>query len=102
VLVFLIAHPWFAFFRLRYQSDPYVKFELEQDNMIMDKDFGSRKSSSKAGTFWVRFDAIHSILACYLAVVLTSIVFPFFPLFFFLPNRHRQSRLGRIVHLYLA
>lgn len=28
-------------------SDPYVKFELEQDNMVFDKDFGDQKSSKK-------------------------------------------------------
>lgn len=29
------------------ESDPYVKFELEQDNMLFDKDFGEQKSSKK-------------------------------------------------------
>ena len=29
------------------KSDPYVKFELEQDNMIFDKDFGEQSSSKK-------------------------------------------------------
>jgi Ca2+-dependent lipid-binding protein len=29
------------------KSDPYVKFELEQDNIFKDKDFGKRKSSKK-------------------------------------------------------
>lgn len=29
------------------KSDPYVKFELEQDNMVFDKDFGDQKSSKK-------------------------------------------------------
>ena len=29
------------------KSDPYVKFELEQDNMVFDKDFGEQKSSKK-------------------------------------------------------
>lgn len=30
------------------KSDPYVKFELEQDNMVFDKDFGKQKSSVKS------------------------------------------------------
>ena len=25
------------------KSDPYVKFELEQDNLVFDKDYGERK-----------------------------------------------------------
>lgn len=29
------------------KSDPYVKFELEQDNMMFDKDFGDQMSSKK-------------------------------------------------------
>eukprot|EP00563_Minutocellus_polymorphus_P001577 CAMPEP_0181040626 /NCGR_PEP_ID=MMETSP1070-20121207/11148_1 /TAXON_ID=265543 /ORGANISM="Minutocellus polymorphus, Strain NH13" /LENGTH=131 /DNA_ID=CAMNT_0023118647 /DNA_START=68 /DNA_END=463 /DNA_ORIENTATION=+ len=29
------------------KSDPYVKFELEQDNAFFDKDFGEMKSSKK-------------------------------------------------------
>ena len=29
------------------KSDPYVKFELEQDNMVFDKDFGEQKSTVK-------------------------------------------------------
>ena len=29
------------------QSDPYVKFELEQDNMVFDKDHGEMKSTTK-------------------------------------------------------
>lgn len=29
------------------QSDPYVKFELEQNNAIFDKDMGDKKSSKK-------------------------------------------------------
>jgi len=29
------------------QSDPYVKFELEQDNMVFDKDYGKKVSSKK-------------------------------------------------------
>lgn len=29
------------------KSDPYVKFELEQDNMIFDKDYGDKTSSKK-------------------------------------------------------
>ena len=29
------------------KSDPYVLFELEQDNWIMDKKFGSQRSSTK-------------------------------------------------------
>mmetsp|Transcript_19095 Transcript_19095/g.25059 ORF Transcript_19095/g.25059 Transcript_19095/m.25059 type:complete len:137 (-) Transcript_19095:227-637(-) len=29
------------------KSDPYVKFELEQDNWIMDKGFGKQTSSKK-------------------------------------------------------
>jgi Ca2+-dependent lipid-binding protein len=29
------------------ESDPYVKFELEQDNRFLDKDFGDRTSSKK-------------------------------------------------------
>uniref|UniRef100_A0A7S3L3W1 C2 domain-containing protein n=1 Tax=Amphora coffeiformis TaxID=265554 RepID=A0A7S3L3W1_9STRA len=28
-------------------SDPYVKFELEQDNLVLDKDFGKKQSSIK-------------------------------------------------------
>jgi len=28
-------------------SDPYVKFELEQDNAFFDKDFGEMKSTKK-------------------------------------------------------
>eukprot|EP01083_Nonionella_stella_P122561 368853_1 len=28
-------------------ADPYVKFELEQDNMVFDKDFGEQKSTKK-------------------------------------------------------
>ena len=28
-------------------SDPYIKFSLEQDNMIKDKDYGDMKSSVK-------------------------------------------------------
>jgi Ca2+-dependent lipid-binding protein len=28
-------------------SDPYVKFELEQDNLLLDKNFGEKKSSRK-------------------------------------------------------
>ena len=30
-------------------SDPYVKFELEQDNWVMDKNFGKQTSSKKQG-----------------------------------------------------
>ncbi len=30
------------------KSDPYVKFELEQDNMIFDMDYGEMKSTTKA------------------------------------------------------
>ena len=29
------------------EADPYVKFELEQDNAIFDQDFGSMRSSKK-------------------------------------------------------
>merc|ERR1712083_28106 len=29
------------------KSDPYVMFELEQDNWVRDKDFGKKKSSMK-------------------------------------------------------
>jgi len=29
------------------ESDPYVLFELEQDNALFDKNFGERKSSKK-------------------------------------------------------
>ena len=29
------------------KSDPYIKFELEQDNMVFDKDFGDKKSTVK-------------------------------------------------------
>ena len=29
------------------KSDPYVKFEIEQDNMVFDKDFGEMKSTTK-------------------------------------------------------
>jgi len=29
------------------QSDPYVKFELEQDNAVFDKDMGDKKSTKK-------------------------------------------------------
>jgi Ca2+-dependent lipid-binding protein len=32
------------------RSDPYVKFELEQDNSLFDKDFGKQESSKKKGT----------------------------------------------------
>ena len=32
------------------KSDPYVKFELEQDNLIFDKDFGDKFSSKKKDT----------------------------------------------------
>ena len=32
------------------KSDPYVKFELEQDNMIFDKDFGKQESTKKSNT----------------------------------------------------
>jgi Ca2+-dependent lipid-binding protein len=32
------------------RSDPYVKFELEQDNSLFDKDFGNQESSKKKGT----------------------------------------------------
>lgn len=31
-------------------SDPYVKFDLEQDNFLFDKDFGKQQSSKKADT----------------------------------------------------
>jgi len=31
------------------KSDPYVKFELEQDNMVMDKHLGEKRSSVKKG-----------------------------------------------------
>eukprot|EP01083_Nonionella_stella_P089124 248647_1 len=31
------------------ESDPYVKFELEQDNVMFDKDFGEMKSTTKSG-----------------------------------------------------
>ena len=29
------------------KSDPYVKFDLEQDNLIWDKDFGDKTSTKK-------------------------------------------------------
>lgn len=29
------------------KSDPYVKFHLEQDNMVLDKNFGKQESSKK-------------------------------------------------------
>lgn len=29
------------------KSDPYVKFHLEQDNMVFDKNFGKKNSSKK-------------------------------------------------------
>jgi Ca2+-dependent lipid-binding protein len=29
------------------KSDPFVKFELEQDNLILDRNFGTKKSSRK-------------------------------------------------------
>jgi Ca2+-dependent lipid-binding protein len=32
------------------RSDPYVIFELEQDNRMFDKDFGKQESSHKKGT----------------------------------------------------
>jgi C2 domain len=41
------SHAYLVF--LSSQSDPYVKFELEQDNFLLDKDFGERKSSVKKG-----------------------------------------------------
>ena len=31
------------------KSDPYVKFELEQDNLLFDKDHGEMKSTTKSG-----------------------------------------------------
>ena len=31
------------------KSDPYIKFSLEQDNMIFDKDYGDKKSTTKQG-----------------------------------------------------
>jgi Ca2+-dependent lipid-binding protein len=31
------------------KSDPYVKFHLEQDNVVFDKDFGTKKSTTKKG-----------------------------------------------------
>eukprot|EP00584_Thalassiosira_punctigera_P001242 CAMPEP_0172525856 /NCGR_PEP_ID=MMETSP1067-20121228/880_1 /TAXON_ID=265564 ORGANISM="Thalassiosira punctigera, Strain Tpunct2005C2" /NCGR_SAMPLE_ID=MMETSP1067 /ASSEMBLY_ACC=CAM_ASM_000444 /LENGTH=67 /DNA_ID=CAMNT_0013309235 /DNA_START=92 /DNA_END=292 /DNA_ORIENTATION=+ len=31
------------------KSDPYVKFELEQDNLIFDHDMGEMKSTTKQG-----------------------------------------------------
>jgi len=31
------------------KSDPYVEFELEQDNFFFDKDLGQKKSSKKKG-----------------------------------------------------
>lgn len=31
------------------KTDPYVKLELEQDNLIRDKDYGYQKSSVKRG-----------------------------------------------------
>jgi Ca2+-dependent lipid-binding protein len=31
----------------RGKSDPFVKFELEQNNVMFDKDFGEQKSSKK-------------------------------------------------------
>ena len=29
------------------KSDPFIKLSIEQDNMIMDKDYGSQTSSTK-------------------------------------------------------
>ena len=29
------------------QSDPYIKFEMEQDNMLKDKNYGEAKSTTK-------------------------------------------------------
>mmetsp|Transcript_5907 Transcript_5907/g.13458 ORF Transcript_5907/g.13458 Transcript_5907/m.13458 type:complete len:132 (-) Transcript_5907:113-508(-) len=29
------------------QSDPYIKFAMEQDNMVRDKDYGEMKSTTK-------------------------------------------------------
>ncbi|KAL7532482.1 hypothetical protein ACHAWF_004152 [Thalassiosira exigua] len=29
------------------KSDPYIKFEMEQDNMFKDKDYGEMKSTTK-------------------------------------------------------
>merc|ERR1712028_266463 len=31
------------------KTDPYVIMELEQDNMLRDKDYGSQRSSTKSG-----------------------------------------------------
>ena len=31
------------------KSDPYIKFSLEQDNMLKDKDYGEHKSTTKKG-----------------------------------------------------
>ena len=31
------------------KSDPYVKFEFEQDNLVFDKDNGKEESSRKRG-----------------------------------------------------
>ena len=32
------------------KSDPYVRFSLRQDNLVMDKNFGKMESSKKANT----------------------------------------------------
>jgi Ca2+-dependent lipid-binding protein len=32
------------------KSDPFVKFNLEQDNLAFDKNFGDKKSTKKGGT----------------------------------------------------
>ena len=31
------------------KSDPFVKFNLEQDNVVFDKNFGDKKSTKKGG-----------------------------------------------------
>ena len=31
------------------KSDPYIKFSLEQDNLLKDKDYGDMKSTTKQG-----------------------------------------------------
>jgi Ca2+-dependent lipid-binding protein len=51
-------------------SDPYVKFDLEQDNMILDKDYGSQKSTTKQNdtspeygeTFWFEIPSLKNMV----------------------------------------
>lgn len=37
------------------KSDPYVKFHLEQDNMVFDKNYGRKVSKKKRGTISPEF-----------------------------------------------